>query len=84
MILDRARDREMSGVSRIWEKVNMVAEGGSRNCSKKSDDICGDEVKISSLLFWGFFFMLMYGTNGVGFFFLPLLLCTVSVCFSIV
>lgn len=29
----------------------MMAEGGSRNCSKKSDDICGDacgEVKISS------------------------------------
>ncbi|XP_047958964.1 uncharacterized protein LOC125204361 [Salvia hispanica] len=32
----------MSGVSKIWEKVNMMTEGGSRNCSKKSDDICGD------------------------------------------
>ncbi|KAA8533213.1 hypothetical protein F0562_033254 [Nyssa sinensis] len=31
----------MCSVSRFCEKVYMMAEGGSRYCSKKTDDICG-------------------------------------------
>lgn len=34
-------------LSRFWEKVCAMAEGGSHYCSKKTDDICGgacDEV----------------------------------------
>ncbi|CAI9093028.1 OLC1v1028430C1 [Oldenlandia corymbosa var. corymbosa] len=29
-------------LSRFWEKLCKVAEGGSRYCSKKSDDMCGE------------------------------------------
>lgn len=32
----------MGIISRFFEKVKVMAEGGSRYCSKKSDDICGD------------------------------------------
>ncbi|XP_057507387.1 uncharacterized protein LOC130790463 [Actinidia eriantha] len=32
----------MWSLSRFLEKVYLMAEGGSRYCSKKSDDICGD------------------------------------------
>lgn len=34
-------------MTKIWEKVNMVAEGGSHYCSKKTDDICGDAYEES-------------------------------------
>lgn len=47
-------------LSRFWEKVCKVAEGGSRYCSKKSDDNCGDEVKVipfSPLFSLSLFFM---------------------------
>ncbi|CAL5421267.1 unnamed protein product [Camellia sinensis] len=32
----------MLGLSRFFEKVYSMAEGGSHYCSKKKDDICGD------------------------------------------
>lgn len=38
-------EEDMSSVSRIWEKVCVMAEGGSHYCSKKTDDNC-DEVSI--------------------------------------
>lgn len=31
-----------STLSKYLDKVYTMAEGGSRYCSKKSDDICGD------------------------------------------
>lgn len=34
----------MWSLSKIWEKVCKVAEGGSRYCSKKSDDNCGGDA----------------------------------------
>lgn len=45
----------MWSISRFYEKVYTMAEGGSHYCSKKSDDICGsagDEVK--DLIFFTF------------------------------
>ncbi|XP_073143909.1 uncharacterized protein [Henckelia pumila] len=38
----------MWGVARFWEKICMVAEGGSHYCSKKTDDICGDSCEEGS------------------------------------
>ncbi|XP_073295196.1 uncharacterized protein [Primulina huaijiensis] len=38
----------MWGVAKFWEKICMVAEGGSHNCSKKTDDICGDACEEGS------------------------------------
>ncbi|KAI8526986.1 hypothetical protein RHMOL_Rhmol12G0041600 [Rhododendron molle] len=32
----------MGIISRFFERVKVMAEGGSRYCSKKTDDICGD------------------------------------------
>lgn len=32
----------MITLSKFLDKVYLMAEGGSRYCSKKSDDICGD------------------------------------------
>lgn len=32
----------MGIISRFIERVKVMAEGGSRYCSKKTDDICGD------------------------------------------
>lgn len=49
LLLPREGERERRNMwilSRFWEKVCKVAEGGSRYCSKKSDDNCGDEVKV--------------------------------------
>lgn len=40
----------MWGITRFWEKVFILAEGGSGYCSKKKDDICY-EVKFSPFLF---------------------------------
>lgn len=49
----------MGSVTKIWEKVNMVAEGGSHYCSKKTDDICGDACdEVLFLLFADFFYEL--------------------------
>lgn len=42
----------MWSITRFYEKVYTMAEGGSHYCSKKTDDICGDacdEVKIPFL-----------------------------------
>lgn len=41
----------MLGVSRIWEKVSTMAEGGSHYCSKKTDDIC-EEVSFFLFIFF--------------------------------
>ncbi|KAI3677726.1 hypothetical protein L6452_36992 [Arctium lappa] len=32
----------MINLSKFLDKLYLMAEGGSRYCSKKSDDICGD------------------------------------------
>ncbi|XP_060214020.1 uncharacterized protein LOC132641150 isoform X1 [Lycium barbarum] len=34
----------MWGITRFWEKVYILAEGGSEYCSKKKDDICNEEA----------------------------------------
>ena len=36
------RGLEMWSLLRFFEKVYLMAEGGSRYCAKKSDDSCGD------------------------------------------
>ncbi|KAK4376935.1 hypothetical protein RND71_003231 [Anisodus tanguticus] len=38
----------MWGITRFLEKLYILAEGGSGNCSKKKDDICNEEVMGSS------------------------------------
>lgn len=32
----------MWSISRVWDRICALAEGGSQYCSKKTDDICGD------------------------------------------
>ena len=52
----------MWSLSKIWEKVCKVAEGGSHYCSKKSDDNCGgasDEVKSLFLFYFFYNFFLL-------------------------